>query len=137
MQLLLYDISRLGLQSEAVHLFNNFLDRENRRETEGAAAKQLHLGVLAVGKPGAAKQCREWLLPRRTKAADKRCAYRCVNCMLSELAHYHLRSGKSVCLEGTGGAAASQATCFSSCSAAVISAVGEVNGIKAAERRCR
>ena len=71
LQILLYDISRLGLQSEAVHLFNNFLDRENRRETEGAAAKQLHLGVLAVGKPGATKQCREWLLPRRTKAADK------------------------------------------------------------------
>ena len=71
LHILLYDISRLGLQSEAVHLFDNFLDRENRRETEGAAAKQLHLGVLAVGKPGAAKQCREWLLPRRTKAADK------------------------------------------------------------------
>ena len=71
LQLLLYDISRLGLQSEAVQLFNNFLDRENCWETEGAAAKQLHLGVLAVGKPGAAKQCREWLLPRTTKAADR------------------------------------------------------------------
>ena len=70
LQLLLYDISRLGLQSEAVQLFNNFLDRENRREAEGAAAKQLHLGVLAVGKPDAAKQCREWLLPRRTESAD-------------------------------------------------------------------
>ena len=71
LQILLYDISRLGLQSEAVHLFDNFLDRENRRETEGAAAKQLNLGVLALGKPGAAKQCREWLLPTRAKAADK------------------------------------------------------------------
>ena len=71
LQLLLYDISRLGLQSEAVQLFNNFLDRENRRETEGAAAKQLNLGVLAVGKPGAAKQRREWLLPRRTKSVGK------------------------------------------------------------------
>ena len=71
LQLLLYDVSRLGLQSEAVQLFNNFLDRENRRETEGAAAKQLHLGVLAVGKPGAAKQCREWLLPRTTKSVGK------------------------------------------------------------------
>ena len=71
LQLLLYDISRLGLQSEAVQLFNNFLDREDRRETEGAAAKQLHLGVLAVGKPGAAKQCREWLLPRRTQSVGK------------------------------------------------------------------
>ena len=71
LQLLLYDISRLGLQSEAVHLFDNFLDREDRRETEGAAAKQLHLGVLAVGKPDAAKQRREWLLPRTTKAVDK------------------------------------------------------------------
>ena len=71
MQLLLYDISRLGLQSEAVQLFNNFLDREDRREAEGAAAKQLHLGVLAVRKPGAAKQCREWLLPRTTKSVSK------------------------------------------------------------------
>ena len=71
LQILLDDISRLGLQSEAVHLFDNFLDREDRRETEGAAAKQLHLGVLAVGKPGAAKQCREWLLPRTIKAAGK------------------------------------------------------------------
>ena len=71
LQLLLYDISRLGLQSEAVQLFNNLLDRENRREAEGAAAKQLHLGVLAVGKPGAAKQCREWLLPRRTQSVGK------------------------------------------------------------------
>ena len=71
LQILLYDISRLGLQSEAVHLFDNFLDREDRRETEGAAAKQLHLGVLAVGKPGAAKQCREWLLPRRTQSVGK------------------------------------------------------------------
>ena len=71
LQLLLYDISRLGLQSEAVQLFNNFLDRENCWETEGAAAKQLHLGVLAVGKPDAAKQRREWLLPRTTKAVGK------------------------------------------------------------------
>ena len=69
--LLVHDISRLGLQSEAVHLFDNFLDREDRRETEGAAAKQLHLGVLAVGKPDAAKQCREWLLPRRTQSVGK------------------------------------------------------------------
>ena len=71
LQLLLYDISRLGLQSEAVQLFNNFLDREDRREAEGAAAKQLHLGVLAVGKPDAAKQRREWLLPRRTESVGK------------------------------------------------------------------
>ena len=71
LQLLLYDISRLGLQSEAVQLFNNFLDREDRWEAEGAAAKQLHLGVLAVGKPGAAKHRREWLLPRTTKSVGK------------------------------------------------------------------
>ena len=47
----LLQITRLGSQCKAVHVFKNLFDWKDRRQTQGTTAKHLNLGLITSGQP--------------------------------------------------------------------------------------